>query len=178
MWTCHVTIQHYCFLGQANLYRLCGKWQLPRLTWPIFLVQNGSNYFDLNLKVITKDDFIEFRLVQNLTMGEADSNQFMRLRNQLVIAAEKFVRMENLSPALIPRMSKDMDEQLKLAHKVVDLVDWANRKICVTLLRYSVDKRWSSFARIRLSARKKAVGNYQKIVCVKFGLTETVYLLE
>ena len=33
-----------------------------------------------------------------------------------------------------------MDEQLKLAHKVVDLVDGTNRKICLTLLRYSVDK--------------------------------------
>ena len=29
----------------------------------------------------------KFRLVQNLTKRESDSNQFMRLRNQLVIAA-------------------------------------------------------------------------------------------
>ena len=51
-------------------------------------------------------------------------------------------------------MSKDMDEQLKLAHKVVDVVDGANRKICVTLLRYSVDKPESSYAKVRLFARK------------------------
>ena len=65
----------------------------------------------------------EFRQVQNPTMGEADFNQFMRLRNQMVIAAEIFAREENLSPRLIPTMSKDMDEDLKLAHEVVDVVD-------------------------------------------------------
>ena len=63
-------------------------------------------------------------------MGEADFNQFMRLRNQLVNAAENFAREKNLIPVLIPTRSRDMDEQLKLAHKVVDVVDRANRKIC------------------------------------------------
>ena len=52
---------------------------------------------------------------KNLTMNEADFNQFIRLRNQLVIAAENFARDESLSPVLIPTMAKDMDEQLKLA---------------------------------------------------------------
>ena len=37
-------------------------------------------------------------------------------------------------------MSKDKDEQLKLANKVLDLLNGAKRKICVTLLRYSMDK--------------------------------------
>ena len=54
-------------------------------------------------------------------MGEADVKQFMRLRNQLVNAAEKFAREENLTPVLIPTMSRDMDEQLKLAHNVFDV---------------------------------------------------------
>ena len=74
---------------------------------------------DVKLKVFRKDDKKEFRLVQNLTMGETDFNHFMRLRNQLVNAAENFAREEDLIPVLIPTMSKDMDEQLKLAHKVV-----------------------------------------------------------
>ena len=95
---------------------------------------------DKKLKVFWKDDKKEFRLVQNLTMGEAGFNQFMRLRKQLVNAAENFAREEFLTPVLIPTMSKDMDEQLKLGHKVVDVVDPANKKICVTLLRYNVDK--------------------------------------
>ena len=49
--------------------------------------ENDSNYLDVNFKVFRKDDKKEFRLVQNLTMGEADFNQFMRLRNQLINAA-------------------------------------------------------------------------------------------
>ena len=88
-------------------------------------------------------------------MEEAKFNQVMRLRNQLVNAAKNFGREENLTPVLIPTMSKDMDEQLKLAHKVVDVVDRAKRKICVTWLRYNVDKPESSYAQVRLMARKK-----------------------
>ena len=120
-----------------------------------FWSKNDSNYLDVKLKVFRKDDKKGFRLVQDLTMGEADFNLFMRLRNQLVSAAENFARGENLTPVLIPTMSKDMDEQLKLAHKVVDVVDRANRKICVTLLWYNVDKLDSSYAEVRLFARKK-----------------------
>ena len=115
---------------------------------------NDSNYLDVKLKVFKKDDNKEFRLVQNRTMGEADFNHFLRLRNQLLISAENFAREENLSPVLIPTLSKDMDEQLKLSHKVVGVVDRANRKICVTLLRYSVVKPEISYAQVRFFARK------------------------
>ena len=52
-------------------------------------------------------------------------------------------------------MSKDLDEQLKLAHRVVDVVDRPNRKICEAILRYKVDKPKSSYAQVRLFARKK-----------------------
>ena len=120
--------------------------------------KNDSNYLDVKLKVFKKDDNKEFRLVQKLTMGEADFNQFMRTRNQLVNAAENFAREENLTPVLMPTWSKDMDEQLKLAHKVADVMDRANRKICVTLLRYNVDKPESSYAQVRLIARKNERG--------------------
>ena len=117
--------------------------------------KNDSNYLDVKLKVFKKDDNKEFQLVQNLTMGEADFNQFIGLRNQLVIEAEDFAREEKLSPVLIPTMSKDMDEQLKLSHKVVNVVDRASTKICVTLLRYNVDKPDISYAQVQLVARKK-----------------------
>ena len=126
---------------------------MSRHIWTIFLVENDSNYLDVKLKVFRKDDKKEFRLVQSLTMGEADFNQFMRLRNQLVNAAENFAREENLTPVLIPTISNDMDEQPKRAHKLVVVVDRANRKICVTLLRYNVDKIESSYAHVRLFAR-------------------------
>ena len=117
--------------------------------------KDDSNYLDVKLKVFRKDDKKEFRLAHNLTLGEADFNHFMRLRNQPVNAAENFAREENLTPVLIPTLSRDMDEQLKLAHKVVDVVDRTNRKVCVTLLRYNVDKPESSYAQVRLFARKK-----------------------
>ena len=63
-------------------------------------------------------------------------------------------------------MSKDMNEQLKLDHKIVDVVDRANRKICVSLLRYDVDKPESSYAQVRLFARKKQDEKLQQVVYV------------
>ena len=140
--------------------------------------KNDSNYLDVKLKVFKKDDNKEFRLARNLTMGEADFTQFMRLRNQLVNAAENFDSEDILTPVLIPNMSRDMDEQLKLAHKVVDVVDQANRMICVTLLRYNVDKPESSYAQLRLFARKKEDEKFQQVVYVNYKLEEFIYLLD
>ena len=111
-------------------------------------------------------------------MGEADFNHFMRLKNQLVNAAENFAREENLMPVLKPTMSKDMKEQLKLAHKVVDVVDRANKGICVTLLRYKVDKPESSYAQVRLFARKKEDEKFQKAVYVIYTLEEFIFLTD
>ena len=41
----------------------------------------------------------------------------------MVTPAGNTGRVENLTAVLIPTMSKDIDEQPKQAHKVVDLVD-------------------------------------------------------
>ena len=149
-------------------FRNC-QHRFGRLCWilPITTSKKTSNYLDVELKVLKKYDNEKFRLVQNLTTGEADFNQFMRLRNQLLIAAENFAREETLTPLRIPTMSKDMDERLKLAHKVVDVVDRANRKICVTLLRYNVNKLESSYAQVRFFTRKKEDEKFQQIVYVK-----------
>ena len=65
-----------------------GQDRFRRFPWS----KNESNYLDVKLNVFKKDDNKDFRLVQNLTLGEADFNQFMRLRIQLVIAAENFGR--------------------------------------------------------------------------------------
>ena len=75
-------------------------------------------------------------------------------------------------------MSKDMDEKLKLAHKVVEVVDRANRKIYVTLLRYDVKKPESFYAQVRLFARKKEDENFQQVVHVNYKLEEFIYLLD
>ena len=117
--------------------------------------KHESNYLDIKLKVFKKEDNKELRLLQKPTMGEADFKPFMILRSQLVNAAEIFAREGNLTPELIPTLSKERDERLKLAHKVVDVVERANREICVTLLRYNVEKPERFCAQVRLIARKK-----------------------
>ena len=85
---------------------------------------------------------------------------------------------ENLTPVLVHTMSKDMGEQLKLAHKVIEVVDRANRKVCVALLRYNVDKPESSYAQVLLFARKKEDEKFQQVVYVKYKLEEFIYLLD
>ena len=107
--------------------------RLGRLSWS----KNDSNYWEINLKVFKREDKnAEFRQRQKLSMGEADFNQFVRRRNELVVAADNFLREPNLSPVLQSTLSKHMEEQLKLVHKVIDVVDRPYRKICVTLLQY------------------------------------------
>ena len=140
--------------------------------------KNDSNFLDVVFKVLRKDDNKEFRLVQNLAMGEADFNQFLRLRNQMVNAAENFAREENLTSVPIPTLYKDMDDLFKLAQKVVDVVDWANRKICGTLLRYNKDQPESSYVQVRLFARKKEDAKFQQVVYVNYKMEKPVYLLD
>ena len=107
-------------------------------------------------------------------MGEADFNQFIRQRNQLVVAADHFLREPKLSPVLQSTLSKDMEEQLKLVHKVIDVVDCPNRKISVTLLRYKVDNPDTSYAKVRLFGRKKEEEKFQQIVYVNYRLDEII----
>ena len=145
-----------------------------RISWS----KNDSNYLDNKIKVFKREDkFAEFRLRQNLSMGEADFNQFIRQRKQLVVAADNFLRQQKLTPALQTTISKDMEEQLKLVHKAIDVLDGPNRRICVTLLRYKVDNPETSYTQVRLLGRKKEEEKIQQIVYVNFRLDEFVYLL-
>ena len=83
----------------------------------------------MKLKVFKRDENNQFRLAQNLLTGEADFNQFIRLRNQLVAAVRVFSKEENLLPVQVKLLAKDMEEQLKLTHRVVEVVDRPHRKI-------------------------------------------------
>ena len=111
-------------------------------------------------------------------MGEADFHQFIRQRYQLVVALDSFLREQILSAVLQSTLSKDMEEQLKLVHKVIDVVDRPNRRICVTLLRYKVDNPETSYAQVRLFGRKKEGEKNQQIVYVNNRLDDFVYLLD
>ena len=110
-------------------------------------------------------------------MAEEDINQFMRLRNQQVITAENLVTGKNLSPVVIPKLSKGMDEQLKPAHKVDDVVDRTNKKIRATLLRHKVDKLESSCTQMRLFALKREDEKFQQIVNMKYKLDSSTNLM-
>ena len=146
-----------------------------RFSW----TKNDSNYLDIKLKVFKrKVKNAEFRPRQNRSMGEANFNQFIGQRNQLVVALNNFLTEQNLSPVLQATLSKDMAEQLKLVHKAIDVVDCPNRKICVTLLRYNVDNPQTSYAQVRLFGRKMEEQKFQQIVYVNFKLEEIVYLLD
>ena len=71
-----------------------------------------------------------------------------------------------------------MAEQLKLVHKVIDVVDCPKRRICETLLRYKVDNPETSYAQVRLFGRKMEEEKFQQIVYVNYKLDEFVYLLD
>ena len=82
-------------------------------------------------------------------MGEADSIQFFRLSNQLVFAARDFSKEEHLPRVQVKLLAKDMEEQLKFTHKVLEVIHRPHRKICVTMLRYNVEKPETSHAQER-----------------------------
>ena len=71
-----------------------------------------------------------------------------------------------------------MQEQLKLVDKVIDGIDHPKRRICVTLLRYKVDKPETSYAQFLLFRRKKEEEKFQKFMYVNYKLDEFVYLLD
>ena len=95
----------------------------------------------------------------------------------MVNAAENFGRQENLSPVLNPTMAKDLDKQLKLSHKLVDVVDRTNGNTFATLLRHCVEKPESSYAHVRKFAKKKEDKKFQQNVYVTFKPEEFFYLL-
>ena len=102
-----------------------------RISWS----KTSFDYWDVKLKVFKRDENKQFRLGQNLTMGEAVFNQFFSLGNQLVTAVRDFSKEESLRSVQLKLLAKDMEEQLKITHKVVEVVDRPHRKICLTMLR-------------------------------------------
>ena len=48
--------------------------------------------------------------------------------------SQRLYQRRNFTPVKVKLLAKDMKEQLKLTHKVVEVVDRPHRKICVTML--------------------------------------------
>ena len=153
-----------------------GKCQdrFARISWS----KNFFDYLDVQLKVFKRHENRQFRLAQNLTMVEADFNQFIRLTTQLIFAVRDFSKEENLPHEQMKLLAKDMDEQLKLRHKVVEFVDRPHNKICLTMLRYNVEKPETSYVQVRLSGRRKDEEKINQIVYVSYKVDEFIYLLD
>ena len=98
--------------------------------------------------------------------------------NHLVIVSGNFAREQNLSTTLIPTFSKEIDEQFKLANKLVDVVNRANKKIHVILVRYKMAISKSLYAQIRTFARKNDDEKFQEIVCLTDKIVEVIFLSE
>ena len=111
-------------------------------------------------------------------MGEPDFIQFIRLKNKLVVSVRDFSKQGNLAPVQVKLLAKDMEEQLKLTHKVVEVVDRPHRQICVTMLRYNVEKPETSFVQVRLFGRRKDEENFNQIVYVNYEFDDFFYLLD
>ena len=75
-------------------------------------------------------------------------------------------------------LAKDMEEQLKLTHKVVEVVDRPHRKICVTMMRYNVEKPETSYVQMRLFGRTKDEEKFNQIFYVNYELDEFINLLD
>ena len=167
------TLDKLVFTDYVN-FRKCQD-RFGRFLW----TKNDSSYLDNKLKVFKSEEKnSEYRLRQNFSMGEAGFNQFFRQRIQLVVAADNFLRDQSLSPFLQSTLSRDMEEQLELVHKVIDIVDRLSRRTCVTLLSYKVDNPETSHNQVRLFGRKKEEEKFQQIVYVNYKLDEFVYLLD
>ena len=147
-----------------------------RISWSKNEKTEKSKYLEIQVKVFKMDQQGDFRVYQNLNMGESDFNEFLRMMNDLVVAATEFGKEQDLEP--LPAytygsiktnrtFSRDMETQLKMVHKVWNVVDLPHRKICVTMLRYTVEDPESSYVQIRLFGKQQKDGNFQQIVYVR-----------
>ena len=108
-------------------------------------------------------------------MRESDFKQFMQLRNRLDITTEKFSGKQNLSLVHIPTISKDMDDQLRLAQRVVDVVIVPREKYLWLCALKSGQAREFIFSS-QMNCKKKEEEKFQQTVCVKQKLDEFLCL--
>ena len=137
----------------------------------------GRKFFRLlGRELFKRDEKKQFALAQNLTMGEADINQFVRLRNQLVVAVRDFSNEENLPTVQVTLLAEDREEQLRLTHKVVEVVDRSHRKICLNMLRYNVEKPETSYVQVRLFGKRRDEEKFYQFINL-FLLTINLMIL-
>ena len=94
-------LKHSCFLGQANLHRLCGLWQEFRQIWTIFLVQKWLQLIGSQSKSVQeKRQKCRISTETKPFNGRSRFQPVYSQGDQLVVAADNFVREQNLLPVL------------------------------------------------------------------------------
>ena len=117
-----------------------------------------------------------FQLVQKPTMGEADFNQFMRLTNQLVIAAENVVREGKLvSSGDTNNVQRHGRTTQNCSHG--SWCSWPSKqKDLEYSVAYNLDMPESSYAQVGFFEWKTKDENFQQIVYVNYELEELIHL--
>ena len=134
------------------------KDRFGRFLW----TKNEKNYLEIHFKIFKKAIANEFKRYQCVSLGQYDFKQFLRLRDQLIVAADNFTKEENLPNIKDVGLSSDIGEQLKHVHKVIEIAEGAKFKVCVTLLRYKEDNPETSTRRydsLHAGRRKKIFNN-------------------
>ena len=131
-----------------------------RVSW----TKNEKKYLEIHFKVFKKDITNEFKRYQCVSLEQYDLKQFLRLQNQLILAADNFIKEENLPYINVVGLSRDIDNQLKHVHRVIEIAEGAKRKVCVTMQRYKEDNPETSYAQIRLFTRRTEEENFQQLV--------------
>ena len=94
---------------------------------------------------------------QCLGISENDFNDFMRMKNELLVATTEFATVQGhqLRTVTIGAFAREMETQLKMAHKVYNVVDLSHRRICVTMLQYKVKISEPSYGQVQVFTPKK-----------------------
>ena len=143
---------HFWFFGKTDSYQLEKGHALSKR---FFWFKQHSNFLAIKLKFLKVRNNKVSRLMQSFTVGETNFKQILRIRSQLDAGTENFIRKENVSLLQTSRTFKDIDKQLKVLHKKVNVVDHLDQKNCVTMLGYNLEKSQYSSLQVRTSARKK-----------------------
>ena len=146
----------------------------------------NTEFLEIKLNLFKMDQDGEIKDQQRLTISQSDFKDFVNKKNELHIAATNFATVQDLQlqPITIGPFARDMETQLKMAHKVYIVVQEPHRKICVTMLRYNVNNPKSSYVQIRLFVPQQndkiAFTKLQfiQIACVNYILDEFMELLD
>ena len=99
-------------------------------------------------------------------MGDSDSNQFMPLRNQLIVVVDNFGGDRKRFPTQTTTVSKEMEDKLTLVQEKNQVVGRRNDANFLILMQNKMNEPESSYAQFRLFARKNEEKKFQSFADV------------